>query len=39
MYVKFQIETQDGIKVVTQQNVTIDNENTVKIFADGGGII
>jgi PsbP-like protein len=35
LYVKYEIDKQDGMKVVTQENVTIDNEPAVKIVADG----
>lgn len=35
LYVKFNIDKQDGMKVVTQENVTIDNETAVKIYGDG----
>jgi hypothetical protein len=35
LYVKYNMEKQDGMKVVTQENVTIDNETAVKIIGDG----
>jgi PsbP-like protein len=37
LYVKYEIDKQDGMKVVTQENVTIDDEPAVKISADGLG--
>ena len=37
LYVKYNIDKQDGMKVVTQDNVSIGNEPAVKISADGIG--
>jgi hypothetical protein len=35
LYVKYKIDTQDGMKVMTQENATIDGEPAVKINGDG----
>ena len=35
VYVKYKIDHQDGMKVTSEQNVTIDNETAVKIYGDG----
>ena len=35
LFVKYEIDKQDGIQVTSRQNVTIDNETAVKIYADG----
>jgi hypothetical protein len=35
LYVKYQIDKQDGMQVKSKQNVTIDNETAAKIYADG----
>jgi hypothetical protein len=35
LFVKYQIDSQSQMKVIKRENVTIDNEPAVKIFADG----
>lgn len=35
MYVKYKIDRQDGMKVTSEKNGTIDNETAVKIYGDG----
>jgi PsbP-like protein len=35
LFVKYKIDKQTGINVTSQQNLTIDNEPAVKIYADG----
>jgi hypothetical protein len=35
LFVKYEIDKQSAINVTSKQNATIDNEPTVKIYADG----
>ena len=35
LFVKYKIDNHDELKVVKRENVTIDNEHALKIFADG----
>jgi hypothetical protein len=35
LFVKYEINEQDGMQVTSKENVTIDNETAVKIYADG----
>ena len=35
LYVKFKVDKQNAMQVTSKQNVTIDNETAVKIYADG----
>jgi hypothetical protein len=37
LFVKYQIDKQDAINVTSKQNVTIDGEPAVKVYADGNG--
>lgn len=35
VYVKYEIDQQDGMKVISKENTTIDNETAAKISGDG----